>query len=73
MATSNGLNRYDPLIDGFERFYSDSLSSNSLSSEDIYHLIEDTHGNLWIGHDKGINRLNPSTKEFKRFPNIFEI
>ena len=67
-STQAGINRYD----GYEfKVYkydpedTASVSGNNFSSN----ITEDRQGNLWIGtHAQGLNRYNPATDKFTRFP-----
>lgn len=36
-------------------------NSNGLSSDVTYQLLEDREGNIWIGTEKGLDKLRPST------------
>jgi signal transduction histidine kinase/CheY-like chemotaxis protein/ligand-binding sensor domain-containing protein len=38
-----------------------------LGGKNIWHLMEDRHGNIWMGHNFGLDRLNPGLKRFKLF------
>jgi ligand-binding sensor domain-containing protein/serine phosphatase RsbU (regulator of sigma subunit) len=40
----------------------DGLKSNSIAS-----IISDNENNIWIGHNKGVDRLNPATKEIGNY------
>ena len=59
VATSNGLDLYNPEEDKFETF---SLSGDSrIISNLMYALHEDYKGNIWIGSDYGLRRLEKTT------------
>ncbi|MBN1182947.1 MAG: response regulator [Bacteroidales bacterium] len=47
------------------------LNSQKLSSNRIEALDEDNLGNIWIGTDKGVNRLNKKTQQVKKYKEIF--
>lgn len=66
-ATSVGLCRYDGYR--IKVYLTDPSDSISLSGNFTYsNLIEDIHGNLWIGTlSNGLNRYNRSTETFTRF------
>ncbi len=65
------LSRQDCL--GMDEFVSSSHykykfgNTNSLINDYILALAEDKNGNIWIGNNSGLCRLNPQTEEFKRF------
>ncbi|MCK5280737.1 MAG: PAS domain S-box protein, partial [Cyclobacteriaceae bacterium] len=52
IATNSGLNRYDPLSDSFERWFSKD-SDIPLPDQIVYALQEDTDGTLWVGTYNG--------------------
>lgn len=60
VATSNGLNIYNKESDRFERILQ---SKDDLTSQYIRELEEDKEGNIWIGTDNGINKLDIKTNE----------
>ncbi len=65
IGTNDGLNRYLPDRDAFERIYA---SPDGLPESIIFELYEDRSGNLWIGTNTGgVSVLNPATGVFKNF------
>lgn len=48
-------------------FVKEKDNPNSISSNNISDIYEDSRDNLWIGTEKGLNILNRETGEFKRF------
>lgn len=52
IATNSGLNRYNPLSDSFERWFSKD-SDIPLPDQIVYALQEDTDGTLWVGTYNG--------------------
>ncbi|MEH6635090.1 MAG: two-component regulator propeller domain-containing protein [Halioglobus sp.] len=69
LGTRGGsLNRWDPAdrensVDNFHH-YSENIS---LPSSNIYGIQSDSDGNLWLSHNRGISRLNPSTLEVHQY------
>ncbi len=60
-ATKDGLNRYDGYT--FKVYTHDSYDPHSISNNTVYHLLEDSHGRLWVVTDNGLNlydRINDS-------------
>jgi len=49
----------DGEIKSFTRFQPDHKNPNSISSNIIRSILKDKKGNLWIGTDKGLNKLTP--------------
>jgi ligand-binding sensor domain-containing protein/signal transduction histidine kinase len=67
IGTQDGLDRYDGY--NFTVYKPDSTDPASLSDRWITALAEDDEGYLWVGTRLGgLNRYNPLTGEFKRFP-----
>jgi diguanylate cyclase (GGDEF)-like protein len=56
-----GLARIDITSGAITRYFHDPSDPASLSSDDVYAIVEDRGGNLWVGTDNGLNRLDPST------------
>ncbi len=79
IGTLNGLNRfdgysvetyyYDPASGVFTRYQLDPQNPNSISSNKITVIQEDSSGNIWIGTLKGgLNRFDPSNESFNHYP-----
>jgi signal transduction histidine kinase/DNA-binding response OmpR family regulator/ligand-binding sensor domain-containing protein len=64
-ATSNGLVRYDGYT--FEYFYLDPDNPESLSNNNLTHLLTDSSGNLWIGSMQGTCLYFGEQERFLRF------
>ncbi|MEO1436451.1 MAG: two-component regulator propeller domain-containing protein, partial [Bacteroidota bacterium] len=60
-----GLNRYDG--HSFKVYEQDQENPNAISSNHCQVLLEDRKGNIWIGTNYGLNRLNPSTEIITSF------
>ena len=68
VATYWGLNRFDPVLERFERFMFDPEQPRGLSHNSILHLKYTKAGELWIGTEGGgLLRFNPATNDFDRF------
>ncbi len=77
VGTNNGLNRYNPVSDNFDRFLtrqkSDQLSAYHSETNTITAMAEVKRGQIWVGYsrsgittlnftsDTGVNKLNPTT------------
>lgn len=62
-----GLNKMNP--DGsFTRYMHDSTNENSLLNNKIRAILEDSHGNFWVGTSgEGLHRMNREKGSFERF------
>ncbi len=52
----------------FSRFVHQAQDEHSLSDNRVYSLCKDRDGFLWIGTGRGLNRFDPRTGRFIRFP-----
>lgn len=65
VATYDGLNLLDVESGESLHFTSKKNDPKSLSNNVVMCLSKDRTGNLWIGLDKGVNKLNLNTKAFQ--------
>jgi len=66
IATSMGLNKYNPNLKSFELFdESDGLPNNY-----IYSMLEDNSGNLWLGTNLGLSKFDPANNAFTNFSEL---
>ena len=65
-GTQYGLNRYDGY--NFKVFVHDPGNPNSLSGVVVNALFKDRDGTLWVGCDQFLNKLQPVTETFTRYP-----
>mgnify|MGYP001479674379 CR=1 FL=1 len=67
ITTDNGLDKYDGYSIKQYQYLHDDSTSISQGQGDV--VFEDKKGNIWISTSNGnINRLNPETEKFDRFP-----
>ncbi len=67
-----GLERYDPATETFIHYNADG-SENSLSSDLIFTLFEDSQSRFWIGtEDGGLNLMNRDSETFTQFKHADE-
>lgn len=79
IGTTNGLNRLDPAMLSFNapeetasflRFRNDPKNPNSLSSNNVQLIYEDSEHTLWVGtFGGGLNRFDQATGQFTRYLN----
>jgi len=68
IGTQNGLNRYIPEKDAFERIPYDAKDPNSISDKIVLSILADKKGKVWFGTNLGLSMLeNPASRKFKRF------
>jgi signal transduction histidine kinase/ligand-binding sensor domain-containing protein/DNA-binding response OmpR family regulator len=62
-TSSAGLNRFDCRDERFTSF----TVKDGLPSNNIYGMLSDDRGNLWISTDKGLSKFNIATKIFRNY------
>jgi len=63
-----GLNKFDRSKGTFTRYLHDPANANSLVSNKVRAIFEDSKGNFWIGTDKdGLHTLDRKTGKFTRY------
>lgn len=68
VGTQNGLNRYIPEKDAFERIPFQPNNPNSISDKIVLSMLADRKGKVWFGTNLGLSVLDtPSSRKFKRF------
>ena len=65
-ATQYGLDRYDGYR--FRVYVHHPDEPRSLCGVYVYSLLRDRAGNIWVGCNDALDRYNPSTDSFQRFP-----
>ena len=65
IATNNGLYRFDGL--NFISFHHDKEKENSLGSDLVLKVMEDSHGVTWVGTSTGLQVFDPDTNTFSDF------
>lgn len=67
VGTQNGLNRYEPDIDGFMRYFNSETDNNSLIDNYITELLQDSKGRLWVGSNYGLHKYDRDMDGFRRY------
>ena len=68
VATTHGLNLFDPAAGTFYNYYNDSYITTSLSNDFINALYEDRSGILWIGtYGGGLSFYDPLANKFTHY------
>ncbi len=69
--SSDGVIWVATLSNGLFRFRNDSVTiinrSDALLSNYCYGILTDSENNIWVGHDKGFSRYNPSKSSMRVF------
>lgn len=60
-----GLSKYDRMTDAFVTYRRNPGDKRSISSNSIYHIIQDAEGVLWIATGYGLNRFDPEQGYFE--------
>jgi len=69
-----GLNRYNPITNGFSARLAEPGQTNSPLSNDIHTVFVDDSGLLWLGYENALSVFNPETNYFRHYiPNGNEI
>ncbi|WP_161887884.1 sensor histidine kinase [Pontibacter russatus] len=64
-----GLNRFDPKTGTFQRFKHDPNNPNTLVSNWVRAIYEDSRGTFWVGtFGDGLHRMNRKTGSVERLP-----
>jgi signal transduction histidine kinase/ligand-binding sensor domain-containing protein len=63
----NGVNYYDTKTRTGGNFSYQAANKNSLSHDRVNKIFEDSQDHLWIATEGGLCRLDPQTRQFKRF------
>ncbi len=64
-----GLNRYDPKTETFTRYLHDPNDPQSISHNVVRGMLEDSHGNFWVGTcGVGLQLMNREKGTFTRLP-----
>jgi ligand-binding sensor domain-containing protein/signal transduction histidine kinase len=63
----SGLVRFDERTGCFKHYRHNPDDPNSLISDNVYTIFGDRKGQLWVGQDGGISRLNSATGEFTNY------
>jgi PAS domain S-box-containing protein len=64
-ATYDGLVRFDS--QEFHTYRHDPSNSKSISSSIVWDIVEDRHGNIWVGSDGGLDLWRRDTEDFTHF------
>src|SRR5210317_492507 len=73
IGTKAGLCRYDGYdikIYQYDPFDTNSLTDNNIMDKDL--IAEDHEGNIWVGTQNGLNKLNPVTNNTTRYKHLEE-
>ncbi|WP_179336170.1 hybrid sensor histidine kinase/response regulator transcription factor [Winogradskyella costae] len=69
-TTSDGLYKFNPILNSFKHFNYDSKNKNSISSHQINAVYQDSFDVLWLGTAQGgINKLDLYQKPFYSYTN----
>ncbi|MGB5437947.1 MAG: triple tyrosine motif-containing protein, partial [Maribacter sp.] len=69
-ANGQGLNRIDPVTKMVKYFNYEPENKNSLSSNIVFDIFEDSRGMIWLATTEGINKLDPESEKFTRYSEV---
>ncbi|MCP4118637.1 MAG: diguanylate cyclase [Desulfobacteraceae bacterium] len=64
---SNGLIKYDRETDGFSAYRHNADVPDSINSDNINFFTVSSEGGIWVGSQKGLNKLDKDNETFLRF------
>lgn len=64
LGNDGGLVKYNRKTGEVKNYLYDNNNENSLSNNTVRSITEDSKGNLWVGTQDGLNKLNKETDEF---------
>ena len=68
IGTQHGFNKFDRRTETFTRYFHDPGDANSLSGNNIYELVQDAAGMVWIGTEGcGLDCFDPVTETFAHY------
>jgi streptogramin lyase len=62
-----GLNRYDPIKNGFSSLLASGPETASPLSNDVLTIFADQDGDIWLGYDNAFSCFNPRTGKFVHY------
>jgi signal transduction histidine kinase/DNA-binding response OmpR family regulator len=65
-----GLDIYNTKTGIFKHFKHDPADPNSLSDNRVWALLQDSNKDIWVGTSLGINKYNPATGGFIKYPHL---
>lgn len=62
-----GISLYDPKLNFFQHFHQYGIAGRRVTNNYVSAFFEDDDGYLWVGHNKGLDRLDRPTGELVHF------
>jgi ligand-binding sensor domain-containing protein len=69
IATSYGLNKFEPSTELFTRYFHDSNQEQTLASNEMWYIFLGKTDNLLISTNKGLSLFDIKNETFKSYPN----
>lgn len=67
-GTDLGFNKLNPANGNVEKYYHNPFDQYSITNNQIWNIIPDKNGNLWMATSNGISRLKLTSDIFNYFP-----
>jgi ligand-binding sensor domain-containing protein/signal transduction histidine kinase len=68
-AHGGGLNRFDRETETFTRYLHDPNDPQSLIHNDVWNIVQNQDGMLWLGTGGGLDLFDPETERFTHYRN----
>ncbi len=69
-TSGGGLNKLNAADNTFTRYQNNPANPASLSNDRIWAITQDADGYLWVATSDQLNRFDPRTETFTRYPNL---
>ena len=63
----HGLDRFNPSTERFTHYRHDPDDPESLSDDNVWAILVDRLGMVWVGTNKGLDQLDPTTGKFTHY------
>ncbi|MDY5238741.1 ATP-binding protein [Bacteroides helcogenes] len=66
-TTTNGISYLDPAMPDVRRIRHEKNNANSLKSDHVNVLLQDSEGDLWYGTNEGVSLYRPASRKWTHF------
>ena len=72
LGNDGGLVKYNPETGEMINYLADEEDVNAISSNTVRAISEDSKGNIWLGTQNGLNKLDVNTGKFKSYTYLMD-